>query len=157
LIVAAVQCLLVISLAGKYALDRERLPRVWVKTAPFDPNLPVRGRYVRLRLSVDTAPGTTQQWFQARLSVEDGRLVATPVSRGNGIQLSGIHVSRAANGAAVITEPVAFFVSEHVADPSRRAPDEELWVEVSVPGSGVPRPVRLGVKKDGILRPLELR
>src|ERR1019366_4049071 len=48
--VAVLQCLIVLSVAGKYALDRERLPRVWAMAAPFDPYLPVRGRYVSLRL-----------------------------------------------------------------------------------------------------------
>jgi hypothetical protein len=55
-----------------------------------------------------------------------------------------------------VTEPVAFFIPEHVSDPSRRPPGEELWVEVSVPAKGPPRPIRLGVKKDGVLTPLEL-
>jgi hypothetical protein len=52
---------------------------------------------------------------------------------------------------------VDFFISEHVSDPSRRPPGEELWVEVSVPPRGAPRPIRLAVKKDGALTPLELR
>jgi hypothetical protein len=56
-----------------------------------------------------------------------------------------------------VAEPVACFIPEHVLDPSWRAPGEELWVEASVPGSGPPRPLRLGVKKNGVLAPLELR
>jgi hypothetical protein len=56
-----------------------------------------------------------------------------------------------------IAEPVAFFIPEHVTDPSRRARGEELWVEVSVPARGSPRPIRLGVKRDGVLTPLDLR
>jgi hypothetical protein len=43
-----------------------------------------------------------------------------------------------------------------VKDPSRREPDEELWVEVTVPARGAPRPIRLGVKKNGVVTPLEL-
>ena len=39
ILVAVLQCLLVLSLAGKYAWDREHLPRVWAKTAPGDPYL----------------------------------------------------------------------------------------------------------------------
>lgn len=143
--VAALQCLLVLSVAGKYALDRERLPRVWAMAMPVDPNLPVRGRYVSLRLRVDTPPGTPQ-WTAARLAAVDGRLVATPDPNGK------VHVVQGS-----LAEPVAFFIPEHVADPSRRAPGEELWVEVTVPPRGDPRPIRLGVKKDGAITPLELQ
>ena len=50
LILAAFQCLLVLSLAGKLLYDRSTCPRVWVKTARWDPNLPIRGRYLALRL-----------------------------------------------------------------------------------------------------------
>jgi len=152
LMVAALQCVIVLSLAGKYALDRERLPRVWVKTAPYDPMLPVRGRYVSLRLQVETLADTNLTWTSARLAVVDGRLVATTVKSGDGVL-----ISPTANQTWVINEPVAFFIAEHVKDPSRRAAGEELWVEVSVPSTGAPRPLRLGVKRDGVLKPLDLR
>lgn len=145
--VAVLQCLIVLTVAGKYALDRERLPRVWVKTAPVDPNLPVRGRYVSLRLEVD-APAGQPPWSAVRLAAVDGRLVATPDAAGSQhIQMIGAHWA--------LVEPVAYFIPEHVPDPSRRAPGEELWVEVSVPAKGSPRPIRLGVMRDGVLRPLE--
>ena len=58
---------------------------------------------------------------------------------------------------ATLSEPIAYFIPEHVDDPSRRPPGEELWVEVTVPPKGPPRPIRLGVKKDGVLTPLDLR
>jgi hypothetical protein len=57
----------------------------------------------------------------------------------------------------ILAEPVAFFLPEHAPDPTRRARDEELWVEVSVPRRGPPRPIRLGVKKNGALTPLDVR
>jgi len=147
--VAVLQCLIVLSVAGKYTLDRARLPRVWVKAAPFDPNLPVRGRYVSLRLQVDTPPDATA-WTAARLSVTGGRLLAAPDRTGS------VHVVPGRT-QWTLAEPVAFFIPEHVPDPSRRPPDEELWVEVSVPVKGAPRPIRLGVKKDGVLTPLALQ
>jgi hypothetical protein len=151
--VAVLQCAIVLSVAGKFALDRERLPRVWAQAVPFDPNLFVRGRYVSLRLQVDApldAPLDAGASTAVRLSVVGDRLVATPDTSGN------IHIMP---GRAwwTIAEPVAFFIPEHVPDPSLRAPGEELWVEVSVPARGGPRPIRLGVKKDGAITPLELR
>ena len=50
LVLAAFQCLLVLSLTGKLLYDRSTCPRVWVKTARWDTNLPIRGRYLALRL-----------------------------------------------------------------------------------------------------------
>ena len=161
--VAVLQCLIVLSVAGKYSLDRERLPRAWAKAVPSDPNLFVRGRYVSLRLQVQAAPDTTAwngvgAWTPALLSAVGGRLLATPDPSGS------VHIAeqavRTAAGASVtdwvLNEQVAFFIPENVPDPSRRAPGEELWVEVSVPAKGAPRPIRLGVKKNGVLTPLEL-
>jgi hypothetical protein len=150
--VALLQCLIVLTVAGKYALDRQRLPRVWVKAAPVDPSLPVRGRYVSLRLEVAAPPETGVQWMSAQLSVQDGRLVATP-----GSYADSLTISRFAGGPWSILDPVAFFSPEHVPDPSRPALGEELWVEVSVPRQGSPRPLRLALKKDGVLTPLDLR
>jgi hypothetical protein len=50
LILAAFQCLLASSVGGELLYDRSTCPRVWVKTARWDPNLPIRGRYLALRL-----------------------------------------------------------------------------------------------------------
>ncbi len=115
LALALVQVLLVGALGGKLLLDRERYPRVWVETEPVDPDLPIRGRYVRLGL------------------VPDGEHIPEPVT-------------------------VAYFIPEDIADPSVRPEGEALWVEVTVPPSGPPRPIRLGVRRgDGEIEPLDLR
>jgi hypothetical protein len=58
LILAVFQCLLALSLSGKLLYDRATCPRVWVKTAQWDPNLPIRGRYLALRL----VPESGAQW-----------------------------------------------------------------------------------------------
>ena len=143
--VAALQCLIILGIAGKYTIDRERLPRAWARTLPFDPTLPIRGRYVRLRLEVNVTDPLVKPWSPVQLAVEDGRLVALP---GTGARLFA-----AGNSRWALQEPVAFFIPDAAADPSRRAPGEELWVEVSVPAKGPPRPIALGVKKDGVLTP----
>jgi hypothetical protein len=78
LLVAFLQCVIVLSLAGKYAWDRERLPRVWVNVTPVDPNLPVRGRYLSLQIHVEPQQNITgRDWMWAKLSIVDGKLVAT--------------------------------------------------------------------------------
>ena len=61
LILAVFQCLLALSLSGKLLYDRATCPRVWVKTAQWDPNLPIRGRYLALRL----VPENGAPWYGA--------------------------------------------------------------------------------------------
>jgi hypothetical protein len=51
LVLAALECAMVLSLTGKLLYDRSTRPRVWVRTAPYDPNLPIRGRYLSLALA----------------------------------------------------------------------------------------------------------
>ena len=50
LIVAALHLAIVGSLGAKLLVDRATRPRVWARTAPIDPDDPLRGRYVRLRV-----------------------------------------------------------------------------------------------------------
>ena len=106
LLVAALHLAIVASLGGKLLYDRATRPREWVRVLPVDPDSPLRGRYVRLRIAD-----------------RDGQ--------------------------------IAFFIPEHVPDPSIRAADEELWAEVTLPRKGAPRPIRLAVKKNGVLTPLQ--
>jgi hypothetical protein len=56
LLIAALHLVLVSSLAAKYAYDRATRPRVWARTTNYDPDLPVRGRYMSLQLHIE-APG----------------------------------------------------------------------------------------------------
>jgi hypothetical protein len=153
LLLGAVQFAMVLSVGGKLLVDRATMPRVWVRDLPFDPNLPIRGRYLSLAIAAEARgfpPGAI--YGSARLTVEDGILVARPDPDG------GNMLNTFGNGAiANLSAPIAFFIAEHVPDPSRRPPGEELWVEVTVPAKGPPRPIQLGVKKDGVLTPLALR
>jgi hypothetical protein len=149
LALAGVQLAIVLTMAGKYTMDRNQLPRVWAKSMPFDPNLPIRGRYVRLRLHV-TNPPTTEYGKSVRyIRTADGGLGAELDEHGT--------TTLSPMGTEASTEPVAFFIPEHIADPSIRAKGEELWVEVTLPRKGTPRPIRLGVKKDGgAIQPLDI-
>jgi hypothetical protein len=118
IILAALQCALVLSLTGKLFFDRATCPRIWVKTLPYDPNLPIRGRYLSLTL----APEAGVPYFD--------------------------RTSR---------QRVVFFVPEHQAavDAPRFGPNApELGAEVTIPRKGPPRPIRLGLKKDGLLQPV---
>ena len=118
LILAGVQCLMVLSLTGKLLYDRATCPRVWVKSARWDPNLPIRGRYLALRL----VPEAGEQYHD----------------RTN-------------------NQLVLYFVPEHALPFEAgmfTANAPELWAEVTIPHAGPPRPIRLGVKKDGRIEPI---
>ena len=145
LVLCAVQVGLVLSLGGKLLLDRETLPRVWAHAAPFDPNLPIRGRYVRLRVEAHFAEQTLPLYREVTLRAENSRLVAYAATEDSSVTIAEV----SGMGRAWIAPAVAFFIPEHVPDPSRRALGEELWVEVTVPKQGPPRPIRLGVKREG--------
>ena len=172
LVLAAIHLAIVGSLGVKLLADRAILPRAWVRAAPVDPNLPIRGRYVQIRPEIDRfekmdmAPGTrnysnrpapnadSERPRPVSLESRDGLLIAAGSDVDNGVW--GALVKRS-DREVVRLDPLAFFIPEAVADPSRRPAGEELWVEVTIPREGPPRPIRLGVKKDGVLKPLALR
>lgn len=49
-----------------------------------------------------------------------------------------------------------YFIPETSADPTVRGKGEELWVDATITPKGLPRPIRLGVKKDGKITPLDI-
>jgi hypothetical protein len=168
LLVAVLHVMVVGSLGAKLLADRMTRPRVWARTAPVDPSLPIRGRYVRLRVEAAPAPDfpsapltspaprrfTGDGLVFVTLTAQSGRLVAESAHTPN--RRAARIVQRGAERVVILDEPLMFFIPEHAADPSRRALGEELWVEVTIPRAGAPRPIQLGVKKDGVLTPLEL-
>ncbi len=149
---------LVAVLGAKLLADRARLPRAWARTLPVDPNLPIRGRYVRLRLEVplDLAPDSVPAWETraARLRAENGRLIGSlEDGAANRVRFD----SGPGGLRASLADPLAYFIPEHIPDPSVRSRGEELWAEVTLPRRGPPRPIRLGLWKDGALTPLDIR
>lgn len=160
LVIAAVQVLLVAGVAGKLLYDRRVLPSAWAPTTGVDPYLPIRGRYVELRLVVDVDPADAPMAREsgeavlawARLSVADGRLRATRVpvpedrfleeAEGEAVQ----QLETPAGRLWTLVEPIAFFLPEAGPDPTRLAEGETLWAEVTVPSDGPPRPIRLEVR-----------
>lgn len=162
-LLAVLHLALVSSLAGKYLIDRRTLPHGWVRAEPYDPDLPIRGRYVQLQLDTRLDPPLLRTaenpklstsgglWIgPARLEMDKAGLILKRDERGKKLWIGS------SNGKYYLTDPVVFFIPERVADPSRRPAGEELWVEVSVPRQGLPRPIRLGVRRGGVLRPLRI-
>jgi len=56
----------------------------------------------------------------------------------------------------VYFRPSLFFIPETAADPTVRGKGEELWVDATITPNGIPRPIRLGVKKDGKITPIDI-
>jgi hypothetical protein len=169
IILTVLQLAIVVSLAAKYALDRARFPRVWAQTVAYDPDLPIRGRYlsVRLRVNADQVysgselPKGNAGFFlgdtrDVYLRSENGHLLASPAPRPTGLSVTRWK-TRTGEVAAVLSEPVSYFLPEHAIDPSRPQAGEELWVEVTVPANGPPRPIRLAVKRGDTFTPLEIK
>jgi GDYXXLXY protein len=158
LAVGAAQVLLVAGVSAKFLYDRANYPRLWVETAPFDPDMPIRGRYVNVALRVDAdraAPGDGDRapnLFLARLEARGDALVAVQDDD------TGRHWVRSGRcgeqNCWQLDEPLAYFISEHGDDPSRQPQGAALWAEVTLPPSGAPRPVRLGVKKGDAIEPI---
>jgi len=163
--------LIVCSLGAKLLYDRGHRPRVWIKVAPVDPNLPIRGRYLALNLEVPAEGFSVHTQPSPWQKDKDGKPVMEEITTPNrcDLVLRGQQMIAVANEngeywinnrrsgdllLAVIPSQTVFFIPEHLPDPSRRPAGEELWIEATVPRKGPPRPLRLGVKKDDVLTPL---
>lgn len=148
LLIALVQVALVGGVGGKLLYDGHSLPRVWAETTGIDPVLPIRGRYVSLRLvvGVDRAPepGAGErriEVYPARLTVSDGTLHAVLSAQSEEPPYGAMgtmvrRVSTAAGPRWTLEEPVAFFLPERAPDPTRLAAGETLWAEVTVRRGG---------------------
>jgi uncharacterized membrane-anchored protein len=178
-----IQIAIVSTVALKYLYQRATCPRVWTRTAAYDPSLVMRGRYLSLQLTVDGCSSTLPSaknaqfprnvngtpssptfnvnapdavWFQARLSVKDNKLTAIRVPESES-STSTENVS-APSGAPCdqmrLSQPVDFYIAEHANDPTFLKHGQELWIEVTVPPKGPPRPLQLALKDNGAWKPL---
>jgi hypothetical protein len=157
--VAVIHLLLVLSVSGKFLYDRYHCPRVWVRTATFDPELPVRGRYFTLQVEVQAPWFRQENHYQredVKLSVEDGQLIASRTDATTELSVS-YWPSRSGflNKRVFLDQGIPFFIPEHAAIPVLKA-GQELWAEVTVPRKGPPRPIQLAIKNGKDWRPLNL-
>jgi hypothetical protein len=167
LLLALLQIGIVSSLGAKLLYDRAHRPRVWIKSAIYDPNLPIRGKYLALNIEVPAegfsgrvqnlpyGPGSNPYEFfspnRCDLILRGNQLIAVANQQGE----FWANVSRRNQDlVVVISGEMAYFLPEHKDGPILRNPGEELWIEATIPRKGPPRPLRLGIKKDGVLTPL---
>ena len=165
LAVALIHILIVLSLGGKLLHDRATRPRIWVRTASFDPDLPIRGRYLTLSLEVHAAEPFQPQdpkhpefysGGYVDLAVENGQLVAHRSEEATGMMINSWRWQNRGNGNPLLSPPVLFFIPEHAETP-RLGGGAELWAEVTVPKKGPPRPIQLAVKRGDQWTPLTYR
>ncbi|MBZ5679920.1 MAG: hypothetical protein LAO24_07420 [Acidobacteriia bacterium] len=172
--VALIQALIVCSLGAKLLYDRRTRPQAWFKTQRYDPNLPIRGRYVSLQIEVNDSrtPEEIQQKFGSEIQMYESQ--RAPSFFGFGRECGSIAMRDSAPTAFFdssaawncdnltferwrrgndtvlrLTEPILFFISDTAKDPTRLATGDELWVLATIPRKGPPRPIALGVKKAG--------
>jgi hypothetical protein len=139
--------------------DRGTSPRGWALTRGYDPDLPIRGRYINISLIVkadrvfQNPPVHAFNTSNVYLTVENGRIVANPADHFTGLTVGGPQVQ---NGEtlAMLSPPVVYFLPEHAADPLRGRPGGTLYLEVTVPANGPPRPIRFGTKTGEEIVPL---
>jgi uncharacterized membrane-anchored protein len=181
-----VQLVIVSTVAAKYFYQRITCPRVWTRTVTYDPEMLMRGRYVSLQLLVDgcgsTLPSAKQAamprsvdgvpvgnvytvradqpvQFPARLKVEGNKLVAIRIPEADR-QSGGQRVTAWPGSSCTdlrLDAPVDYFIGESAANPATVHAGQELWIEVSVPPSGPPRPIQLALKEGAVWKPLTYR
>ena len=115
------------------------------------------GLPVGLRFSINSAQAVR---FLAKLKVEGNKLVAIriPDSDAQPSQQAGGQMVAAWPGSSCedlrLDTPVDFYIAEHAASPMPLKPGQELWIEVTLPPKGPPRPLQLALKQDGAWKPL---
>jgi hypothetical protein len=178
-----IQLALVSTVAGKYLYQRWKCPRVWTRASVYDPMLLMRGRYLSLQLTVDgcrsTLPSARQAQFPRNVdgttrpdgfAITPAQVVRFPASlKVEGNRLLAIRLQNPRNSSDGLTvqaepgtrcetmrleSPVNFYIAEHAATPTALKPGQELWIEVTVPPSGPPRPIQLALKDGGAWKPL---
>ncbi|HLV85362.1 MAG TPA: hypothetical protein VKV39_00190 [Candidatus Sulfotelmatobacter sp.] len=180
--VALIQVLIVCSLGAKLLYDRHTRPQAWFLAERYDPNLPIRGRYLALRLDVTDSrtPQELEQKFGAdrdyqmktfhhvwyfgqecgSIVMRDGKPVAQFDSGrfGDCRNLSFERWPRGDQSVLQLREPVLFFIPDTSREFWMLKPGEEMWVLATIPGKGPPRPIRVGIKKagDATITPLDV-
>jgi hypothetical protein len=179
LVVLGVQLALVLSIAAKFAWERHSCPMVWTRTYQYDPSLPLRGRYLALTLTANACgmpkgdegplngwlpmdrslrggPNDVQQW-RVHTIARNGVLAIAPAPDDDSQNAQGASLGQGFPcEAARLDDLVDFFVSEKAAVPPLKS-GESMWVLVTVPPSGPPRPVKVAVSGATGWHPLDLR
>ena len=179
-----VQMAIVASVGAQYLYQRWTCQRVWARAVAPDSRPAVTGRYLNLQLVVDGCKsalpsaksaefprdinGAAVQGrfglragtiFRANLKVESNRLMAINVAvdetEREGQQVMALPGTPCEQMR--LFQPVPFYVAENAIDPSRLSAGQELWMEVTVPSTGPPRPLQLALKDNGAWKTIAIQ
>jgi hypothetical protein len=162
----SLQLLFVLSIAGKYLYERQTCPRVWTRATQADPALPLRGRYLAMRLLLDScqlprttlppgAPANAFRMWHVSLHAVDGKLV--PRSESPSTAASTLTLARDVPcERASLSGQQLLFIPDRARLPFPLEPGHDLWVEVTLPPSGPPRPIRIALSGTDGFHPLSL-
>ena len=95
-------------------------------------------------------------YFRANLRVENNKLVAVRVE-GQESDAAGEEVVAqpgAPCGQMQLQSTIDFYIAEHAQSPLPLQAGQELWIKVTVPPQGPPRPTQLALKQNGTWKPL---
>jgi hypothetical protein len=115
------------------------------------------GLPVGMKYSINSAQAVR---FPATIKVENNKLIALriPDSENVSPMPPGSQMVAAWPGSSCenlrLDTPVDFYIPEHAAIPTPLKAGQELWIEVTVPPKGPPRPIQLALKQDGVWKPL---
>ena len=181
-----IQLAIVSTIAAKYLYQRLTCPLVWTRARVYDPELLLRGRYLSEQLMVDGCRSTLPSAelarmprdkdgvptgkvfsvdadgpvrFPARIIVENNKLIAIRIpesKNGDGGQIVSAWPGSTCAEMRIET-PVDFYIPEHANLQTNMGPGQELWIEVTVPPKGPPRPVQLALKDNGVWKPLAIQ
>jgi hypothetical protein len=187
LVLLVVQCVLVLSTAGKYLWERDTRPAVWTRVQLFnegklqiiarDPD----DRYMEVQLLADACglPARTPEEEsdinlaeenrgifknhpvrrdQVRTMAKDGKLMVEEAESPVVHDRQEMYWDlRKPCTEARLLEIVKFYVPSAEAMPTRLKPGDSVWALVTVPEQGPPRPIELAVSDATGFHPLNKR
>jgi hypothetical protein len=167
LILLFVQLFLVLSVAGKYLYERHTRPRVWTRATQYDPNLPLRGRYLAMQLLLDACelprdqghtispPYNKRQSFwqwNVSLTAANGKLI--PILEPSHSDTTLTLLPGKPCDRATLSSEEMLFIPDRADLPLPLKPGQDLWVEVTLPPSGPPRPIQIALSSADGFHPL---
>lgn len=184
ILLTLIQCVLVLTIAGKYAYERKVCPRVWTRSANVDPNSPLRGRYLVLSPEIDACglkagegpnrgdsngrPGSDPQaiqvqppqfhYWRAKVIARQGKLVAVemPDSTPSSTLVNVFQEKNKPCDRASIQSGIDYYIPDTAKWPPELGAHDSLWIEVTVPPAGPPRPIQLAVSRNGVFTPMPM-
>ncbi len=180
----AVQLAIVALVGAQYLYQRCSSPRVWARAVAPEAYAAVSGRYLQLQLVVDGCQSTLPSakaaefprdingaavqgrfelragsLFRANLRAQGGRLVAinADVDETGRVGQQVMAAPGTPCDQMRLLRPVPFYIADraiNAINPLQLKPGEELWMEVTVPPAGPPRPLQLALKDGGSWNPI---